>query len=228
MAVPDDSTSVTVLGDLVSRDRRSNAPALSVPGLEREYDYRRFCTITWKVGNFLRHCGVRDGSTVGIVEADVPRPEPLFAFFGTALLGGIAQYFGNTETLEITEACAVITPAKYAADIEVLQRGSKQIVYGDPSTDVDPGVASFERDVWSENPTEPPDHVEPNQPVLRADGETQSHADLLDAARGLLDRSEQAADSVPVRSLRELETIAAGVIAPLLVGRAIQISKSDL
>lgn len=225
MTVPDDRSSVTVLGDLVSRDRRSNAPALSVPGLGREYDYRRFCTITWKLGNFLRHCGVHDGSTVGIVEADTPRPEPLFAFFGAALLGGIAQFYGSTDTYECTGTRAVLVPVEHAIDPEALPRGSKQIVYGGSPADCDPSVGSFERDVWSENPTEPPDHVTPNQPVLRASGETYTHAELLDRARSLLDQSDNSTNCVPVRSLRSTETVVAGVIAPLLVGKRIILSE---
>ena len=41
-----------VLGDIVGRDRRSTDPALRAPSAGRLYDYRRFCTNAWKVGNF--------------------------------------------------------------------------------------------------------------------------------------------------------------------------------
>ena len=59
------------LGDTVGRERRSAEPALRAADTGRLYDYRRFCTSAWKVGNFLRHLGVRGGDNVAI--ADDPR-----------------------------------------------------------------------------------------------------------------------------------------------------------
>ena len=202
---------MNVLGDLVSRDRRSDTPALLAPANGREYDYRRFCTTAWKVSSLFRHFGVRNGSIVAL--ADDPRPEPILSFLGTALLGGIARFTPRDVELE---ARALVTPIERSHEYD-LPPGSKQIVYGGPPDD--PHTAYFEQDVWSENPTEPPDRVESEQPVL-CEETTHTHTDLLDTAQSVVDEWNLTADDrVAVRtSLREPATIAAGIIAPLLVG----------
>ncbi|MFC6961316.1 hypothetical protein ACFQL7_15755 [Halocatena marina] len=97
---------MNVLGDLLARDRRSDASALLASATGHEYDYRRFCTTAWKVGNFLRHFGVRDGSTVALAED--PQPQPILVFLGTALLGGITQI----DPPRKTDARVLITPAQ--------------------------------------------------------------------------------------------------------------------
>jgi hypothetical protein len=211
---------MNVLGDLVSRDRRSDTPALIAPADGREYDYRRFCTTAWKVSSLFRHFGVRDGSTVAL--ADDPRPEPILAFLGTALLGGIARFAPRDVELE---ARALVTPIERSHEYD-LPPGSKQIVYGGPPDD--PHAAYFEQDVWSENPTEPPDRVESEQPVLY-EGTTHTHTDLLDTAQSVVDEWDlTASDVVTVHaSLREPETIAAGIVAPLLVGGTILLPDSN-
>lgn len=208
---------MNVLGDLLARERRSDAPALRAPAIGREYDYRRFCTTAWKVGNFFRHFGVRGGSTVAL-SAD-PWPKPILAFLGTALLGGIARFDPPRDT----DARALVLPASESSKTEYdLPPGSQRIVYNNPPDD--PSVAYFEQGVWSENPTKPPDIVESEQPVLRGeDGTTYTHEELLDAARSVVDAWElTATDRVAVRaSLREPGTIVAGVVAPLLAGGTI-------
>jgi hypothetical protein len=167
-----------VLGDLVARERRSDAPALRVPALDRKYDYRRFCTNAWKTGNFLRHLGVRSGDAVAVA-AD-PAPEPVLALFGSALLGAVTR-FVPLGSADVERARAAVLPLE-GADGVALSEQTERIVYGgDPE---DPSAAYFERDVWSENPTEPPDEVAPDDPGLR----THSHARLLDAADGVGDR----------------------------------------
>jgi hypothetical protein len=212
---------MNVLGDLVARDRRSDTPALIVPADGREYDYRRFCTTAWKVSSLFRHFGVRNGSTVAL--ADDTRPEPILAFLGTALLGGIARFAPPVE--DEIDARVLVTPVDRSHEYD-LPPGSKMIVYGGPSDD--PHTAYFEQDVWSENPTEPPDFVESEQPVL-CEETTYTHTDLLDAAQSVVDGWDlTASDVVAVRtSLREPETIAAGIIAPLLVGGTILLPDSE-
>jgi hypothetical protein len=207
---------MNVLGDLVSRDRRSDISALLAPAVEREYDYRRFCTATWKVSSLFRHFGVSDGSTVAL--ADDPQPEPVLAFLGTALLGGIARFAPSPETK--TDARVLVTATERVDDY-ALPPGGQRIAYGSPSDDL--SVAYFERDVWSETPTEPPDLVESEQSVLCSDGVTHTHVDLLDAGRSVVDMWDLTAnDVVAIRApLREPGTIVAGIIAPLLSGGTI-------
>jgi acyl-coenzyme A synthetase/AMP-(fatty) acid ligase len=79
-----------VLEDLVARDRRSEATALRVPAVGRSYDYRGFCTAAWKVGNLLRHLGVRHGSGVAI--GDDPMPEAVLTLYGAACLGAVVRF----------------------------------------------------------------------------------------------------------------------------------------
>lgn len=212
---------MNVLGDLVSRNRRSDAPALIAPAVEREYDYRRFCTTTWKVSSLFRYFGVRDESIVAL--ADDPQPELIIAFLGTALLGGIARF----DPPQDTDARVLVTQTDRVDGYD-LPAGSQRIVYGDPPDD--PSVASFERDVWSENPTEPPAIVEADQPVLWAGGTTYSHTNLLDAARSVVDTWDLVStDRIAIRApLREPGTIVAGIVAPLLAGSTVLLPDKEI
>ncbi len=198
----------TVLGDLLARDRRTDAPALRAAAIGRQYDYRRLCTTAWKVGNLLRHFGVRAGSPVAV--AGDERPEPILALLGAALLGGTVCVGSATP-----DARVLVAPT---ADLDryTLSPGSQRIGYGDRPDD--PSVAFFERDVWSENPTEPPGDVGSETPAIRADETTYTHGELLRSARSVVDRWELTTESVvAVRApLERPETIVAGVVAPLV------------
>jgi hypothetical protein len=201
-----------VLGDLVGRERRSDVPALRHAPTGRAYDYRRFCTTAWKVGNLLRNEGVRGGATVGI--AARPTPEPVLTLFGVALLGATARLDppGDAEGLK-----ALLVPTDRVGEYEV-EPGTRVVAHGaEPD---DPALSSFERDVWSENPTEPPDAVAPDDEMLAVDDGTRTHRNLLAAARSVVDEwSLTAADAGAVRSsLAQSGTVAAGVVAPLLAG----------
>lgn len=202
-----------VLGDATARDRRSDSTALVAPTVGRRYDYRRFCTSAWKTGNFLRHIGVRSG--IGVAVADDPLPEPVLALYGAAALGAVVS-FGPPGEIG-SETRALVVPAA-DADAYAFGPETKQVVYGDPPDD--PSVSYFERDVWSENPTAPPDRVEPDEPLLRTAGETYSHGEVLRAARTVVDRHGIDADSVvAVRgSFAEPTVVVAGLIAPIVAG----------
>lgn len=209
----------TVLCELLARDRRTDAPALRAGAIGRQYDYRRFCTTAWKVGNLLRHFGVRAGSPVAV--AGDERPEPILALLGAALLGGVVRVGSITPDTRV-----LIAPT---ADLDryTLSPGSQRIGYGDRPDD--PGDTYFEQDVWRENPTEPPADVDPDAPVLRAGETTYTHQAVLSSARWVVDRLELTADSVvAVRaSLERPETIVAGIVAPLLVGGTILLPGED-
>jgi len=182
-----------VLGDTIARDRRSDRPALSVPAVGRSYDYRRFCTSAWKVGNFLRHLGVREG--VGVAVADDPTAEPVLTFYGAASLGAVVR-FDPPRTIE-SDTRALVVPA---AEIDGYEVGpaTKRVAYRDPPTD--PSVSYFERDVWSENPTEPPTHVDAGEPLLSAGGVSYSHGEVLNAARSVVEGTRARIDERRRRS----------------------------
>jgi len=132
-----------VLGDLVARGRRSEAPALRAPASGREYDYRRLCTNAWKVGNFLRHLGVRGGC--GVAVAAEPTPEPVLALFGAALLGGVTRY--DRWSLSPGEAVAVRAPLTHpgtvaAGVVAPLLEGGVVVLAGDGPTTADRAVVA--------------------------------------------------------------------------------------
>ncbi|WP_135533648.1 hypothetical protein [Halostella pelagica] len=213
------------LDDLVARDRRSEATALSIAD-GPTYDYHRFCTTAWKTGNFLRHQGVRESVTVFV--ADDETPQALLSFFGTALLGGVTLFdsVSRWNDGEASDLQALVLPGADADDAAV-PAGTNRVGYGtEPS---DPAVAHFERDVWSENPSFPPVERDPTAPVLTTGDATYSHRDLFEAAERIVDGYELTADDrVAVRApLSDPGTVVAGVVAPLLVGGAIAFDGAD-
>ncbi len=210
---------VRTLGDAVTRDRRSDAPALRAGA--RAYDYRRFCTTAWKTGNLLRNEGVRSGMTVAI--ADDPAPEAVLGFYGAALLGAVVG-FGPDALGERTKA--LVVPTDDLDDYDAGPR-TRRIAYG--SRPDDPSVAYFERDVWSENPTEPPDRVDPDDALLRTPDATYTHGEVLDAARAVADEwSLDPGQEVAVRSsFSHPGTVAAGLVAPVLAGAVVLLARDD-
>jgi hypothetical protein len=211
-----DGTEPEVLGDLVARDRRSERVALAAPALGREYDYRRFCTTAWKVGNFLTHLGVRGGRPVALA-ADAA-PEPVLSFYGAALLGAPVAFVDG----ECGDVRALIAPTSGLGAYEA-RPGRKRVAYGGAPSD--PDVAYFERDVWSENPTEPPDPVTPDAALLRSveEGGAYDHRTVLErAARVVESASLGPDDRVAIRSPpTQPGTVVAGLVAPLLAGGSI-------
>jgi hypothetical protein len=212
---------MNVLGDLVVRERRTNDPALRAAETGREYDYRRFCTTAWKTGNYLRLLGVRTDARVAIADDQIP--EAVLSAYGAALLGGVID-FGPTKKTKL-DARVVITPT---ADVDAYDIGAstKRVVYGKEPTN--PDVGYFERDVWSENPTEPPDRVEQTDALLDAD-RTYNHGELVGAATRVADRwGLKPGDTVAVRdSFNSAGTMAAGLLAPILAGAMILLPGND-
>ena len=205
-----------VLGDAIDRQRRSSDTALRAPAVGRAYDYRRFCTSAWKVGNFLRHLGVRGGAGVAI--ADDPIPEPVLTLYGAALLGGVVRFGPKGSVGDDTRA--LVVPVEELGECDA-GPATKQVAYGGKPDD--PSVSYFERDVWSENPTEPPDHVTPEEPLLATPEATYSHGDVLDAASAVIDDHGLGPDDeVAVRgTFTDPGVVAAGLVAPIVAGGAV-------
>jgi hypothetical protein len=207
-----------VLGDCVARERRSADPALRDARSGRAYDYRRFCTTAWKAGNFLRHLGVRSGRRVGVAG---DAPEAVLTCYGAALLGAVVRF----DPPEGFECRAVVAPT---GDLPAAEPGVERVTYGEEHED--PSVAYFERDVWSENPTMPPDRVAPDDDLLAPGDRTFTHGEVLAAAGDVADRwSLGAGDAVAVDApLSEPGTVAAGLVAPVLAGGTVVLgSDSD-
>lgn len=223
MDVPFYSPPMDVLGDVVSRSRRdelADATALRHGPAGRRLDYRRFCTTAWKVGNFLRNEGVRSG--MGVVVAPDPVPETILTLYGAGLLGATVALGGVVED----RTKALVAPADSLDDYGAGPR-TRKVAYGDQHPD--PAVAYFERDVWSENPTEPPDRIAPGDALLRADGRTYSHGEVLDAARTAVDEHDiHSGTEVVVRGpLTHAGVVAAGLVAPLVAEATVVVPDAD-
>ncbi|MDS0292713.1 AMP-binding protein [Halogeometricum luteum] len=210
----------TVLGDLVARDRRTSAPALRAEDAGRSYSYHDFVTTTYKAGNVLRYLGVRGGETVAV--ASDPQPEPVLAFYGAAQLGAATAFgpdpAGSADAGDPPRATLVGVDREPEFD---LPPGRKLAIYGGPPER--PATTHWEQEVWSENPAVHPATVAADDPALRADGRTYSHRELLEAAASAVESGEmEAGESVVVRdSLTRPGTVAAGLVAPILVGAVI-------
>lgn len=210
-----------VLGDAVARDRRSDAPALRGGTSGRTYDYRRFCTTAWKVGNLLRNEGVRGGMTVAV--ADDPSPEAVLTLYGAGLLGATVT-FDPADREDAPRA--LVVPADRLDAYEPDPRTRVVVYGGEPPT---PDVAQFERDVWSENPTRPPDAVDPARPLLRRGETTYSHEAVLAAARTAADSVDLGPDDeVAVRGpFGEPGVVAAGLVAPVVAGATVLLPAAE-
>lgn len=216
-----DDEPVAVLADVLARDRRSNDPAFVHAPTGREYDYRRFLTTAWKAGLFLRNEGVRGGMTVAV--AGDSAPETVLSFLGAGLLGATVEFEPATVG-ERTKALVAPTPR-----LEAFGAGPRTRLVGYGSEPDDPSVAYWERDVWSENPTMPPDRVGSEDALLRADGREYTHGNVVAAARRVAERyGIDAGTEVVVRGpLTDPGVVAAGVVAPLVGGGVVVVPDGD-
>lgn len=211
IATVTDTDRFATLTDVLARDRRSPDPALVHAPTGRSYDYRRALTTAWKVALFLRNEGVRGGMAVAVADDDTP--EAVLSFLGAGLLGATVSF--SPERLD--DAKALVAPTDRLDEFDA-GPGTRLVGYG--AEPADPSVAYFERDVWSENPTLPPDRPAPDDPLLAAAGETYGHGDLVGSALSVAEAHEFGPDTeVVVRArLTRPGVVVAGVLAPLVAG----------
>lgn len=203
------------LGDLLTRDRRTDDLAVRAPGggdATATYTYEDFVTTAWKTANFFSHRGVHRGATVAVADdAAVP---PLLALFGAAQLGAAVRF---DPPLSI-DADLLVAPGDEVLGYD-LPPGATRIAYHDQPDD--PGVEAFGRRIWSENPVEPPESVDPGSAALLTDDGEATHESLLERAEAVA-ADFSADDEVVVRvPLAHPGTVVAGVLAPLLAGAAV-------
>jgi len=217
-----------VLADLVAAGREREGVLFTTPERSAPYSYRDFCTNVWKGGNLMRHYGVRNGMSVAVVvgpknpaDGDEPGvlrdcPDGLLAILAATLDGAVAQLNPS----EAVDATALVAPAAWLDRYE-LAPGTKAVAYGGPSDD--PTVAAFERELWSENPLQPPGELAPDDPAVD-DGETHTHGALLSASERVVD--EYDIDGETTVALRAPVTTAgalvAGVLAPMVAGATVR------
>ncbi|AEH38816.1 hypothetical protein [Halopiger xanaduensis] len=218
-------TAATV-ADLLAREFREEYDDRTtlVDATEREYDYHWLCTSSWKAGNFLRHSGVRQGVTVGVVGDG---PLALLAFFGTTLLEGTTYFEPPADLADTDDFRALVAPVR---DLEsgtyALPPGAQRVGYG--AKPEEPDIHNFDAGIWSENPAFPPLSIEPETAILTNGERTVSHAEALEAARAVIDEyGIGQGERVVVRApLSSLEAVVAGVIAPLLAEGVIVLTES--
>lgn len=216
-------TAATV-DDLLTRELRDDRTSL-VDATGREFDHHWLCTTSWKAGNFLRHSGVREGVTVGIVGEN---PLTLLAFFGTALLEGTTQFDPPADLADEDDFRALVAPvAALESGAYDLPRGAQRVGYGTKPDE--PDIHHFDAGVWSENPAFPPLDIDPETAILTDGDRTVSHGAVLEAATDVIDDYGLAAgDRVVVRdSLSDPRTVVAGILAPMLAEGVIVLSGDE-
>lgn len=214
---------VTTVDELLGRDRRSDDVAL-VDATGREYDRHWLSTSSLQAGNFLRHMGVGDGVTVGVVGTG---PLAVVASFGTTLLGG-QTWFEPPTQLADSDVRTVVAPIEPLEDDTYdLPPGAQRVAYGEKPTV--PGIHHFEAGLWTENPSFPPRSIDPQLSVV-TDGEaTYSHEAVLSTAQTVIaDAGIDEGDVVSVEAaLSRPAVFVAGLVAPLLAEAVIALPGAD-
>ena len=238
------------LKELIADAKDREGTVLDAAGRSAPYSYREFATNCFKAANLLGHYGVHPGAAVAVAVGPKEAPgdsgaddgetsdgetsdggtsdggtgedaigflgaaEPLLAILGAASVGATV----DVTPKEPVESRALVAPAWRSS--ETAPRCST-LAYGGPPEN--PAVAHFEAELWSENPTAPPEPVAATDPALRADGETYSHETLLAVAENVvaehgLDETNRVLLSA---SLTDPGALVAGVLAPLSVGATV-------
>ena len=217
-----------VLSELVAAGREREGVLFTTPERSAPYSYRDFCTNVWKGGNLMRHYGVRPGTEVAVVvgpknptDDDTPgylrdAPDGLLGILAATLDGAVARLDPPSHV----EATALVAPAAWLDRYE-LAPGTKALAYGGPSDD--PTVAQFERELWSENPLQPPGELSPDDDAIAdADG-TYTHGELLDASERVREEYDIGAETtVALRApVTSAGAFVAGVLAPMGAGATV-------
>lgn len=212
---------MTVVGDLLERDRRTREPALVTPG-GSERTYHDLITNAYKAANVLRYLGAREGSTVAI------DPNPGFhttvAFLGAARLGAAVRF--DPQAGIAAGDRVVVAPIADEAALDP-DPGTNLTVFGGPPNR--PETTHWEEELWSENPATPPSDVDPDDIVIRNGDDDVSHRTLLTlATRFADDYGMEGGTRVVLRaSFAESHAVAAGVVAPLSRGATVVLDRSS-
>lgn len=200
------------VGDLLTRDRRSDRPALVIG--DRERSYHELITNAYKAGNVLRYHGVGEGRA--LAAAPVPALAPVLAFLGAAQLGA-ATRFDPAAGVDAGDRLLLVPAAEQAA-YDPPPGATLAVFGGDPA---DAETMNWEESVWSENPAFPPTDHDPETPLLLGD-DTVSHGAALAAAAEVAELHGLGPDSRVVlrSSLADPGAVVAGLLAPLTVGGA--------
>lgn len=212
-----DRSDPTTIDELLAARRTRETAAIDGPDRSVAYRYDELVTDAWKAGNLLRHYGVRPGARVAVVPTRTAKG--VLATLGGMAAGATVELAGSDAS--VSARALVAPPGEYDTT-----PGCSQLAYGEGSTQ--PDVANFERELWSENPIEPPGEQAPDDAALCVDGRRYSHRGLLETARTVAsEHSLSAADTVGITgSVGAPGGFVAGVLAPLSVGGTIRFDDS--
>ncbi|ARS91314.1 hypothetical protein [Natrarchaeobaculum aegyptiacum] len=214
----------TTVDELLTGDLEPDRTAL-VDATGRAFDHHWLCSTAWQSGNFLRHLGVRNGVTVGIVGEG---PFALLAHLGSTLLEATTRFDPPSDLGEVENVRAFVAPVPVVeSGAYELPRGTQRVGYGAKPEEA--GVHHFDAGVWTENPAFPPLEVDPDTAYLTDGDRTLTHGEALEAARSVVDDyGIEAGDRVVVRdSLAAPGAVVAGVLVPLLVDGVIVLTGDD-
>lgn len=228
------------LKNLVAAGRERECTAIDVVRRPAPYSYHKFSTNVWKAGNLLGHYGVHavgelavavgpkvttgEGESAGTDRTGAGRinaAEPLLAILGGTILGATVDLTPS----EPVDAPALVAPANW--QVETIP-GCTQLAYGGPPTD--PDIGHFERSVWSENPIEPPEPVDPTDSAVRFEDERWTHEELLTTVGEIVTEYGLDAESEVVLDVAITEPggLLAGVLAPLAVGGTVVVPENGV
>jgi hypothetical protein len=214
--------------DLVARTHAREGSAIVAPDRATDYSARAFATGVRKAANLFSHYGVgpdrplavavgptdpADGTEAGRLGTAA---DPLLAILGGMVLGApVDPDPGPAPTGTTLDVRALVVPTPWLDRYEV-GPGTSVLAYGDPPED--PNVGQFERERWSENPTAPPEPLEPGRAAMRVGDSRLSHADLVGAAEAAIAASDlRGAAQVRVAApIDSPEVFVTGILAPLL------------
>ncbi len=221
------------LADVVAETRDRDGVAFDAPSRTTPYSSHEFATNAWKAGNLLSHYGARAGATVAVVVGpaepdadDEPgrlgaTPAPLLATLGATLVGAVVEL----EPDSAVDATALVAPATWLDRYDP-SPGTSVLAYGSAADD--PSVAHFERELWSENPVEPPETVAADVLALASADSHLTHAAVIGRARTVVaEAGIEPDDRVVIDAPLSNEVFVAGVVAPLLVGATIVAGPAD-
>lgn len=212
--------------DLLRARQDREEPAVTSNTRVSDYSYEGLVTDVWKAANLFSHYGVHRGGTVTVAgRTDSNRPvwnsgvvHPLVAILGAMTVGASVSFPKRSRT----ESDVLVAPVE-SIDSYSTGPGCTVLTYGEPPESAD--VTGFESALWSENAVEPPEPLSSGTTAMSLDGRQLSHASLIDAAKRLR-TAYDLDESATLRSLPhpvEVGSVAAGIIAPILVGATIAI-----
>ncbi len=208
---------------VVAAGRNRDGAAIDAVERTTPYSYRELSTNAWKAGNLLGHYGVYPGATIGVAAgpkreegSHINSADPILSVLGAGIRGANATLSPESPI----DLRAFVLPWQWYDRYETTASCSV-LAYGGPPDR--PDVTHFETELWSENPMEPPEPVEPDTVALVDGSRSYTHEQLLTTSKHITEEydvteSTRVGLTVPLDSVG---AFTAGVLAPLTVGATI-------